>query len=360
MTASSNASMVERLRGWARSIKRDVHALYLSARDPRVPWYAKAVALAVAAYALSPIDLIPDFIPVLGYLDELIILPLGILLAVRLIPPAVFAEHRATATAAPMQPSRGAAAVIIAIWIGLALVAHWRGHPLSRAANIRRLVMQRLVAATGAALVVAAALAITHPSHSAPPAPTGVRHAHDRAGDGNIRGRLLLVDGVRIRQAPGVKQTVSGFMGGTTPDPTYDQVSHGNTGHAESVQVTYDPKVISYPTARRLLLAPRRPARRRRAVLRSRRRISPGHLRAHAGAESRRRSRASRRSMPATASRRRLPWRSTTPARSRRPRTTTRTSTTRTRQYYKRYRVGCGHDARLKEIWGAEADTAAH
>ena len=60
----NSRSMVERLRDWARSIKRDVHALYLAARDPRVPWYAKAVALAVAAYALSPIDLIPDFIPV--------------------------------------------------------------------------------------------------------------------------------------------------------------------------------------------------------------------------------------------------------------------------------------------------------
>jgi uncharacterized membrane protein YkvA (DUF1232 family) len=124
MTASpSDASMVGRLRSWARAIKRDVHALYLSARDPRVPWYAKAVALAVAAYALSPIDLIPDFIPVLGYLDEVIVLPLGILLAVRLIPPNVLAEHRATATDAPLRPSRGAAVVIIAIWLGLALVA---------------------------------------------------------------------------------------------------------------------------------------------------------------------------------------------------------------------------------------------
>jgi uncharacterized membrane protein YkvA (DUF1232 family) len=123
MTASpSDASMVERLRSWARGIKRDVHALYLSARDPRVPWYAKAVALAVAAYALSPIDPIPDFIPVLGYLDELIVLPLGILLAVRLIPPNILAEHRATATDAPLRPSRTAAAVIIAIWIGLALI----------------------------------------------------------------------------------------------------------------------------------------------------------------------------------------------------------------------------------------------
>lgn len=123
MTVSDEASIVGRLRTWARSIKRDVHALYLSARDPRVPWYAKAVALAVAAYALSPIDLIPDFIPVIGYLDDLILVPLGILLAVRLIPPAVLAEHRATATDARLPGSRTAAVVIVAIWIGFALVA---------------------------------------------------------------------------------------------------------------------------------------------------------------------------------------------------------------------------------------------
>jgi uncharacterized membrane protein YkvA (DUF1232 family) len=123
MTASpSDASMVGRLRSWARGIKRDVHALYLSARDPRVPWYAKAFALGIAAYALSPIDLIPDFIPVLGYLDEVILLPLAIIVAVKLIPPAVLAEHRATALETPLRPSRGAAFVIIAIWIGLALV----------------------------------------------------------------------------------------------------------------------------------------------------------------------------------------------------------------------------------------------
>jgi uncharacterized membrane protein YkvA (DUF1232 family) len=124
MTASSgDTSAVGRLQTWARAIKRDVHALYLSARDPRVPWYAKAVALAVAAYALSPIDLIPDFIPVLGYLDDIILVPLGILLAVRLIPPQILAEHRAAATDARLKPSRGAAVVIIAIWLGLALVA---------------------------------------------------------------------------------------------------------------------------------------------------------------------------------------------------------------------------------------------
>ena len=114
---------VERLRGWAREMKRDVHALYLAARDPRVPWYAKAVALFVAAYALSPIDLIPDFISVIGYLDDMIIVPLGILLAVRLIPPDILAEHRAAADEAALRPaSRTAALVIVAIWIGVALV----------------------------------------------------------------------------------------------------------------------------------------------------------------------------------------------------------------------------------------------
>src|SRR5215471_19208344 len=81
------AGMAGRLRGWAALIKRDVHALYLAARDPRVPWYAKALAAVVAGYALSPIDLIPDFIPVLGYLDDVILVPLGIVLVVRLIPP---------------------------------------------------------------------------------------------------------------------------------------------------------------------------------------------------------------------------------------------------------------------------------
>ena len=110
--------MLERWKGWARAIKCDVHALYLASRDPRVPWYAKALAIAVAAYAASPIDLIPDFIPVLGYLDDLIIVPLGIALIVKLIPPAIMAEHRALAAAAQDRPvSKTAAAVIIGIWI---------------------------------------------------------------------------------------------------------------------------------------------------------------------------------------------------------------------------------------------------
>ena len=115
--------MLQRLRYWSRGIKRDVHALYLAARDPRVPWYAKAVAVCVVGYALSPIDLIPDFIPVLGYLDDLVLIPLGIALTLRLIPPEVMSECREQARSELVDGrpvSRAAAAVIVAIWLGLA------------------------------------------------------------------------------------------------------------------------------------------------------------------------------------------------------------------------------------------------
>jgi uncharacterized membrane protein YkvA (DUF1232 family) len=118
--------MLRRIREWARRIKRDVHALWLAARDPRTPWYAKALALGIAAYALSPIDLIPDFIPVLGYLDELILLPLAIALAVRLVPPPVMAEHRAAAARAENRPtSRSGAAFVIALWLLAAALLLW-------------------------------------------------------------------------------------------------------------------------------------------------------------------------------------------------------------------------------------------
>ena len=120
------AAPTARLADWARSIKRDVHAVYLASRDPRTPWYAKAVAIGVAAYALSPIDLIPDFIPVLGQLDELIVLPLGIWLVVRLIPPEVMNEHRAAAIVAEQTPrSLAGAAAIVGIWLLLAAAAGW-------------------------------------------------------------------------------------------------------------------------------------------------------------------------------------------------------------------------------------------
>ncbi|MGQ7791770.1 YkvA family protein [Faunimonas sp. B44] len=118
------------LKSWALRIRRDVVALYLAARDRRVPWYAKAVAAAVAGYALSPIDLIPDFVPVLGYLDDLVIVPLGILLAVKLVPPDLMAEHRAAAAAAEGRPkSRAAAAIIVAIWIAAAALLVWAFWP---------------------------------------------------------------------------------------------------------------------------------------------------------------------------------------------------------------------------------------
>ena len=106
---------------WARLLKRDVVALWIAARDPRTPWYAKALAGAVAAYALSPIDLIPGFIPVLGYLDDLLIVPAGIWLVVRLIPVPLMARFREEAERRAERPtSHAAAAVITIIWIALA------------------------------------------------------------------------------------------------------------------------------------------------------------------------------------------------------------------------------------------------
>lgn len=111
--------MMARLKSWAQQVKRDVSALYLAARDPRVPWYAKVMAALIAAYALSPIDLIPDFIPVLGYLDDLILIPLGVLVTVRMVPPAVMADLRRQAELRLRErPSSPAGAVfVILVWI---------------------------------------------------------------------------------------------------------------------------------------------------------------------------------------------------------------------------------------------------
>jgi uncharacterized membrane protein YkvA (DUF1232 family) len=117
---------METLKAWARTIKRDAHALYLAARDRRTPWYAKALAVCIAGYALSPIDLIPDFIPVLGYLDDALIVPIGILVAIMLIPPQVMAESRAAAALAAEQPvSWRAAAVIGLVWIVSMALCGW-------------------------------------------------------------------------------------------------------------------------------------------------------------------------------------------------------------------------------------------
>ena len=113
--------MLGELKRWAQILRRDLHATWLAARDPRVPWHAKAVALFVTAYAFSPIDLIPDFIPVLGYLDDLIIVPMGLWLAIRLIPPDILAEHRAAAELTGKEPvSKVGATLMISVWLMLA------------------------------------------------------------------------------------------------------------------------------------------------------------------------------------------------------------------------------------------------
>lgn len=113
--------MLARLKHWARAIRRDAHALWLAARDPRTPWAVRLFALMVAAYALSPIDLIPDFIPVLGLLDDAILLPLAMLVLVRAMPAPLLAELRARAEASSTRPvSRGGAALVVGAWLALA------------------------------------------------------------------------------------------------------------------------------------------------------------------------------------------------------------------------------------------------
>jgi uncharacterized membrane protein YkvA (DUF1232 family) len=111
----------------ARKLKQDVVAVALAMRDPRVPWYARALGAFIVAYALSPIDLIPDFIPVIGYLDDLVLVPLGLLLMLRLIPAEVLAEHRAAAAGIAERPVSyaGAAAVILVWLLSLGLAAYW-------------------------------------------------------------------------------------------------------------------------------------------------------------------------------------------------------------------------------------------
>jgi uncharacterized membrane protein YkvA (DUF1232 family) len=120
-----------RWRARAARLRTDVRAVWLARRDPRVPWYAKAVALCVVAYAVSPIDLVPDFIPILGYADDLVLLPLGIALVVRLVPADVMEEHRGRAAQAMPRDARllvtGAAIVVLA-WLALVVagVLVWR------------------------------------------------------------------------------------------------------------------------------------------------------------------------------------------------------------------------------------------
>ena len=116
-------TFMERWKQRARHLKREVYALYLACKDPRVPWYARILALCVVGYAFSPIDLIPDFIPILGYVDDLILIPLGVAAVIKLIPPAVLNESRdkAQAVLSHGKPTNWVAAgVIVLIWLLLA------------------------------------------------------------------------------------------------------------------------------------------------------------------------------------------------------------------------------------------------
>lgn len=117
---SMTKNWLERTKAWARDLKRDVVALWIAARDPRTPMLAKMIAGAVAAYALSPIDLIPDFIPVLGYLDDLILVPLGIKLAIRLVPKSLMIEYRIRAAQRDDRPkSKAGLLFILFIWLAV-------------------------------------------------------------------------------------------------------------------------------------------------------------------------------------------------------------------------------------------------
>ncbi|WP_341738938.1 YkvA family protein [Microcoleus sp. CAWBG640] len=117
---------MQSLKQLARKLKKETYAIYLASIDPRVPWYARILAGVTVAYAFSPIDLIPDFIPILGYLDDLIIVPLGIWLVIKMIPPEVLAECREQAAAQINREkpiNLAAAVVIVAIWIGFGILA---------------------------------------------------------------------------------------------------------------------------------------------------------------------------------------------------------------------------------------------
>ena len=125
--------MANRMVEWAKALRRDVVAVYLALRDPRTPWYARWLGAAVVAYAFSPIDLIPDFVPVLGYLDDVLIVPLGVYLVIRLVPADVMADARARSeeqlrNAKPV--SWAGAAVVVAIWVSAIGLAVWAARQL--------------------------------------------------------------------------------------------------------------------------------------------------------------------------------------------------------------------------------------
>lgn len=118
--------MFERLKRWSRNVRRDLYAVALIARDRRVPWYTKTLALVVGGYALSPLDVIPDFIPVIGFVDDVILVPLGILAVLKLVPPEILREHRAHAERAMGLPkSRIGGIVLLCLWLAAAGFSAW-------------------------------------------------------------------------------------------------------------------------------------------------------------------------------------------------------------------------------------------
>jgi uncharacterized membrane protein YkvA (DUF1232 family) len=122
----ADSSAIQRWKSWARRLKLETYAIYLAYKDPRTPWLARLFAACVVGYAFSPIDLIPDVIPVLGYLDDLVLVPLGVSIALRMIPPPVLAECRGKARTVLEQgkpTNRAAAVVIVGIWLLLAALA---------------------------------------------------------------------------------------------------------------------------------------------------------------------------------------------------------------------------------------------
>jgi uncharacterized membrane protein YkvA (DUF1232 family) len=124
--AMSGKSLSERIGDLGRRLAVEAHAAWLAARDPRVPWLARILAIGVAAYALSPIDLIPDFIPVLGWLDDLVIVPLGLLAVRRLIAAPLWSElHAAAETASERPSSRAGMAFILLLWAVLLYIVYW-------------------------------------------------------------------------------------------------------------------------------------------------------------------------------------------------------------------------------------------
>lgn len=124
LTGDVQPPMLKQWKAWVHQLKEDIYTLYLAYRDPRVPFYVKVVVILTVAYAFSPIDLIPDFIPVLGYLDDLVLLPLGIWLSIRLLPDAVVQEYREKARQQLLErkPNYTMAAVIVILWL---LFGYW-------------------------------------------------------------------------------------------------------------------------------------------------------------------------------------------------------------------------------------------